>query len=1306
IGDGGNDAAMIQEANVGVGILSTPDNQAVQCCDYALNQFCSLTSLVLLHGRWNSRRLVLVVLFIFYKNIVMSTIFCMYSFATNFSGQLPFDSHLVVGWNVVYTFFPLLVLGMVDRDITTPIIFTFPRIYFEKDIDLSTKTILLWIAKGAFQAVVSVMLVNGVVETSTFDTGGIFMYGIILSTVSLLIVLTQSTLMMQRWYRWSVWHFGALVGSIIGVIIFIAICEQVYRLFPYASSLYNISGLLFEANWYMVLLLLILVPFSSLLPEFVWYAVEKLYMYNNLHILQEIDSGLGIESIVPMVLTIKKSHDYRSKDNFDCVESIPNQLSDCEVVIQQLKSFRLKTQCLEHEQEHYNLDIQMHPVTMEFIGHLSSNLEREYCIAFFSQESLRVCRTVFIATGFYLINVLIRYFLMDESALYIVSRCGIVFCAFIYAIAARTRLFQKHYDVLLVIFMISAGTLISATIQTEGYITFTLFPIALFAIFRIKFAWALALAAVNFIMFLLIAFSHESSKTGLGFFTGYILFIIIFAASGSWRVQLAMRQDFLQRRSLALEERRALNILQHMLPTHIMNKLQHGDPIISEAEDDVTILFCDVVDFSTLLQQYSPAAVVSLLDHLYSLFDELCAKYGVQKMETVGKTYMACAGLQEKTAQYKVSPALRAACMALEMLNLINACTTKQGPLIKIRIGLHSGRVISGLVGRKKQQFSLFGDTVNTASRMQSTGTPGSCQVSQITQDKLINDFTFSCPNQVFVKGKGDMETYTLGDPLSEQAIQWYTKPGNVSSDKMIRNAEPVANMEQTLNDEMRSELHSLWLQFHDPEMETEYLNATSTAREEATTRCLSALGLYVIFALLRDFSQAAVNSNNGFNFLLLFVIPRLIYLGIIVASLFWVRFGQKYLFQTSCFGILALGALHLDKIFSSLDSSGISEFNLLALDVVWIMFVLSSGGAMLYVRSIAFNLLSCLFMLTTTVAMCLSHTCEYNIIYAIVVVKLIALANGLISRDIEFFTRRKVWLETQTNIQTRTADRLLYQRLPEEVVTRMKQGQLICDEYRLVGILYSDIKGFTSIAARSDPEQVIQMLDSLFAAFDILTEKHGVFKLQTIGDAYVIVSGLPFIDMSLTQESLPIHDNGTSPTRRKSDRMRAHRLAQQHSNFRRTNVHLKKPCLHVHQHMRNLLQMAMDMHDEVAKIRDPMTNEPLQMRIGVHLGNMIGGVIGDTTLRYDMWGLDAMFANTLESNGLPGGVVVSEAVKNVVEEAHDDIKCKFYKTLDSSVPIYTVEFDRSKRENTCPSPRKSNLTSGVASPLRRKLFS
>ena len=153
-------------------------------------------------------------------------------------------------------------------------------------------------------------------------------------------------------------------------------------------------------------------------------------------------------------------------------------------------------------------------------------------------------------------------------------------------------------------------------------------------------------------------------------------------------------------------------MLDNMLPPHVTDRLaKNTGTIIADNEPEVSVLFCDIMEFHTIVAKLTPTELVTLLDRVWSKFDELSEKHGVQKMETVGATYMAVGGLQLDGCQPRAIVR-----MAMDCIEEAQNFMQPDGTPIQVRIGLHKGDVLSGVVGTKKPQFSLFGDTVRAAS--------------------------------------------------------------------------------------------------------------------------------------------------------------------------------------------------------------------------------------------------------------------------------------------------------------------------------------------------------------------------------------------------------------------------------------------------------------------------------------------------------------------------------------------------------------------------------------------------------------
>jgi adenylate cyclase len=222
-------------------------------------------------------------------------------------------------------------------------------------------------------------------------------------------------------------------------------------------------------------------------------------------------------------------------------------------------------------------------------------------------------------------------------------------------------------------------------------------------------------------------------------------------------------QAYLQQ--IQAEQARSERLLLNILPQPIAERLKHSNKPIAEQFDDVSVLFADIVGFTRLAMRITPAELVGMLNEVFSLFDDLAECYGLEKIKTIGDSYMAAGGLPKPRPHH----AAAVADMALDMQRAIahfsarrNPDGWKGGDELKIRVGISSGPAIAGVIGTKKFIYDLWGDTVNTASRMESHGLPGQIQVCAATYARLRDRYLFEERGEVQVKGKGAMATYLL----------------------------------------------------------------------------------------------------------------------------------------------------------------------------------------------------------------------------------------------------------------------------------------------------------------------------------------------------------------------------------------------------------------------------------------------------------------------------------------------------------------------------------------------------------------
>ena len=212
---------------------------------------------------------------------------------------------------------------------------------------------------------------------------------------------------------------------------------------------------------------------------------------------------------------------------------------------------------------------------------------------------------------------------------------------------------------------------------------------------------------------------------------------------------------------LRVEQDRSESLLLNILPRDIAARLKSGEHIIADHYPSVSILFADLVGFTPLTNVLSPNEMVELLNEIYSHFDSLIEKHGAEKIRTIGDNYMIAAGLPRPRADH----AQVLARLALEMNAYISSLAPVGDRRLAYRIGINSGPVIAGVIGHKKFAYDVWGDAVNTASRMESQGIPGKIQITQATYELLKDDFVCESHGPVDIKGIGQKETWFLVGP-------------------------------------------------------------------------------------------------------------------------------------------------------------------------------------------------------------------------------------------------------------------------------------------------------------------------------------------------------------------------------------------------------------------------------------------------------------------------------------------------------------------------------------------------------------
>ena len=211
-------------------------------------------------------------------------------------------------------------------------------------------------------------------------------------------------------------------------------------------------------------------------------------------------------------------------------------------------------------------------------------------------------------------------------------------------------------------------------------------------------------------------------------------------------------------RLLQAEQDRSEHLLRNVLPGPIADRLKRGEEVIADGFPEVTVLFADLVDFTRRSDGSSPEQVVRVLDDLFSALDQLAERHGLEKIKTIGDAYMVVGGLPEPRPDH----AQAVAEMALALRDEVPRHRDPDGRRLAVRIGIDTGPVVAGVIGRDKFSYDLWGDTVNVASRMESLGAPGCIQVTERTFRRLRDRYRFERRGPIEVKGKGMLTTWFL----------------------------------------------------------------------------------------------------------------------------------------------------------------------------------------------------------------------------------------------------------------------------------------------------------------------------------------------------------------------------------------------------------------------------------------------------------------------------------------------------------------------------------------------------------------
>jgi class 3 adenylate cyclase len=290
-----------------------------------------------------------------------------------------------------------------------------------------------------------------------------------------------------------------------------------------------------------------------------------------------------------------------------------------------------------------------------------------------------------------------------------------------------------------------------------------------FVVVRLRFVLALVAAGMYMAGFAAIFLARHGDAGALEVFL--VVGAVAVGLGGTYQLERSARDVYAQRRLIeaqaaALREAQANSerLLLNVLPASIAERLKAGEKTIVDAFDDATVLFADLVGFTPLAARLSPKATLELLDSLFTRFDALAERYGLEKIKTIGDAYMVVGGVPEPSSDHPE----RVVAMGVEMLRAVRAVAGELGHRLELRVGIHTGPLAAGVIGTRKFSYDLWGDTVNVASRLESHGVVGSIQMSEATWLRIKDKVEAAPRGQLQLKGRGDVAAYLVTPDTSE----------------------------------------------------------------------------------------------------------------------------------------------------------------------------------------------------------------------------------------------------------------------------------------------------------------------------------------------------------------------------------------------------------------------------------------------------------------------------------------------------------------------------------------------------------
>lgn len=1291
IGDGLNDLMMLKEADLSIGIRSKEILQVKNTCDVIISHFSQITDLILVHGTWNLHRIYKICFFSFYATtlIVFFYFYDMRSSLNRYGSVFSELWYLILTIHLLIINFNIIIIICFDQNIERTVIGVAPYIYSENYISNDDRIYdyITTLLKGIFDSLLIYYIVYYCLDNVHISYGPtldklsydlIILYSSYILLYMKLVILYMNIINVITVITALISFIIIIATTFIGVNEFIILNEILINPMVIITIILSVLFCFFIEFTFNNIKFLLNTSLTTKLVLFYKEKVENYSLFINFN-----------ESIKSLARVFDSKVLFKEKTNFNSVsKNLHKTYKILDSVIENnynMENHKVAELKLTNMLSYYDLKLEN-----DYIPYMSHLIFKSFVIYYI----VHICFFIFIV----IIKIL-------QNRLY-VSKIGLILqgawisFGVLFLLVKSFKYKLKEYSVLYCI----AGLIFNiVSIYKDDdfndlkigvlFIIHTSFPL-FFCLRKIKWIFV---SIIFYIIAISPSFFIDSnafiSKPILNYYLlGYdsslqfmqlnigllissfiltILTLLILSIYG-YNEEKYSRINFLKINHKLIQFKKDQEIFDNLVPKFIQEKMTSSNNRGASVDEEiVTILFADIQDFDGLVTKMSSKEFITLLDKIYSTFDQLSTIHGLQKIETVGKTYMAAGGLKE--CEKDVDPvvlskhhSVRTFELGLDMLDMVSKVRLENGDTIKLKIGIHTREVNSAVVGNHKPQFSLVGDTVNTTARMCAYSKENCIHITTEAYEEISKSYHDFEEREIEVKGKGTMKTYLFHVQKKDEKEDKEKKKNIVKQrgkDDNQNNNDKMGEVDEFIIDYSGNDKEKKNNEFNIYEINDD-INKSNNLLFQNLFLSFKDEQPIVIFkdksekpsVLYRQYSEHKYKTNihiaTSINFIYI--------LGVIFQSFFFTYYKEKntdLIDNDTVIGCKLFVSLILFMMSSYIKNNNeqrkivseivvflsylafiiILQVQFKIYDIKYLIFieieqnltVISAlfNGVLSHLSITVSSLLYIIaFAITAGIGNSISHdlNINYTIIYSIVSIFLVILF--YIFHLFREYLGSFEFLENKKHIEElKDREKLLFNLMPPTVVQRLKDDMPVIDDFDHITILYTDIAGFTAFSKQSTPKNVVKMLIELFRRFDDAVLRNDVYKVHTIGDCYVILGYTGKVikgDRDPQEEAMKVINIG-----------------------------------------KDMISIIKD----VAASRE-VNFSGLGMRIGIHTGSITAGIIGTKIVRYDIFGIDNVIANKMESEGETGKVNISEDTKRLIED--NDLELPFTTTYHKTVQV------------------------------------